>query len=381
MIIKKIKLKSGGPQGVLAKLSRATRLWFALALASASAWAGHHDLESEYLLFPLVHSEHRPNVSSHSHLEEFELHYGLDLVYSLKYEKLRFLGEFFVSDEEREIERLKLGLELGSQHILWLGRFHSPLDYWNTEFHHGAHYQNSIHRPSIAEYEDDGGVLPNHITGAVLEGRFSLASSAWDYNLAAGLGPILGSDGLQPYGHDDGHEHDHAAASHEQPANEETITLRLVYRGDEMTASHKGFFINRTSIPSMVADIVHIEQQTLGSYIHQAWLATRLTASLFYVENDIKGTLDQRSRFASGYVHLEHELSDRWLVYGRKEHTWGQNGDPYLALFNHYLAKTTMAGLRFDISRRQAVSFEAAAMERGGHRHNHFSFQWSAVYP
>ncbi len=56
-------------------------------------------------------------------------------------------GEFYVTPDERDLERLQFGFEFVPETVLWVGRFHQPASAWNTEHHHGHYLQTAITRP------------------------------------------------------------------------------------------------------------------------------------------------------------------------------------------------------------------------------------------
>ena len=122
-----------------------------------------------------------------------------DVLGSLSAGKFRVFGELVLATEEQELERLQFGWQVAPETFLWLGRFHQPASTWNTDYHHGRYLQPSITRPSIEEWEDEGGVLPQHLEGVLVETRLPLGERR-GLTLAAGggIGPVMGSAGLEP---------------------------------------------------------------------------------------------------------------------------------------------------------------------------------------
>ncbi len=64
------------------------------------------------------------------------------------------------------------------------GRYHTPINYWNTAFHHGQWLQTTIARPEMIQF--GGRLLPVHFVGALVEG--SVPAQGWNLNYKAGLG-------------------------------------------------------------------------------------------------------------------------------------------------------------------------------------------------
>ncbi|MFQ5479086.1 MAG: hypothetical protein ACE5E4_10765 [Candidatus Binatia bacterium] len=73
--------------------------------------------------------------------------------------RIRVLVEFFLDEAERELERAQVGIAFGPT-AAWIGRFHNPLGYWNTTYHHGTFLQPTIARPDIIQFEGDGECYP-----------------------------------------------------------------------------------------------------------------------------------------------------------------------------------------------------------------------------
>ncbi len=117
--------------------------FLALAMVTSSpafaAGEEHSHHGSDLMLFPAVTVSHlnRPV----SGLVQDKLAPEVNLFYSAGRDRWRFLAEFLVRDTEQEMERLQVGWLANSDLTLWLGRFHSPLGFWNSEHHHGAYLQ------------------------------------------------------------------------------------------------------------------------------------------------------------------------------------------------------------------------------------------------
>ena len=62
-------------------------------------------------------------------------------------------GAEFVID----LERIQIGYLFSDALKVSAGRFHTPLGYWNTAYHHGAFLHTTIERPLFVRFEDDGG--------------------------------------------------------------------------------------------------------------------------------------------------------------------------------------------------------------------------------
>jgi len=118
-----------------------------LALLAIPSQAGD-EVQHEFLFFPSV--ELFDNTGLEDELFDSAGNIvSANFMYSYSGNRFRFLGEYVLSTEESEIERLAAGWQFGEQTMLWVGRFHQPSKYWTTEHHHGQYLQTSISRPGI----------------------------------------------------------------------------------------------------------------------------------------------------------------------------------------------------------------------------------------
>ena len=86
-----------------------------------------------------------------------------DMLLSLQKGQFKFFAEYLLSDHEGDLERFQLGWQFSDDTVVWIGRYHQPSSVWNHEHHHGQYLQTSISRPDIDEWEDLGGILPQHV--------------------------------------------------------------------------------------------------------------------------------------------------------------------------------------------------------------------------
>ena len=108
-------------------------------------------------------------------------------------DRLTFFGEVSATARPTgfniEAERLILRYDFADWFKLSLGRYHTPISYWNVAFHHGAWLQTSVARPEIVKFGSQ--VIPVHFVGVLAEG--SIPASALGLGYAVGLGNGRGS--------------------------------------------------------------------------------------------------------------------------------------------------------------------------------------------
>ena len=81
-----------------------------------------------------------------------------------------------------EVERLIARINYSDHFKLSLGRFHTPVGYWNSAFHHGGWLQTTVDRPIAMKFGSK--ILPIHFVGGLLEGN--VGSSNFSYRVGFG---------------------------------------------------------------------------------------------------------------------------------------------------------------------------------------------------
>ena len=74
--------------------------------------------------------------------------------------------------------------DFSDQFKISAGRFHTPIGYWNTAFHHGSWLQTSVARPEMIKFGSR--FIPTHFVGLIVEG--SLPDSPLGLGYSVGIG-------------------------------------------------------------------------------------------------------------------------------------------------------------------------------------------------
>ena len=102
-------------------------------------------------------------------------------------DRLTFFGEITASPRSTafvvEVERTILRYDFSDALKLSAGRYHTPINYWNTAFHHGQWLQTTATRPQMIKF--GGSFLPVHFVGVLAEGS---APGDIGLNYSLGLG-------------------------------------------------------------------------------------------------------------------------------------------------------------------------------------------------
>jgi hypothetical protein len=116
-------------------------------------------------------------------LGQFVLHFTSQLA-----RKVNFVGEVSMTpaaDQFKvEVERSFIRYDYDDEFKISAGRYHTPIGYWNTAYHHGLWLQTTVRRPEQVKF---GGIyVPVHFVGLLAEGK--LPSGGLGLSYAAGVG-------------------------------------------------------------------------------------------------------------------------------------------------------------------------------------------------
>jgi len=95
-------------------------------------------------------------------------------------------GSPAVTGFNAEVERLLIRYDLNDYFKVSFGRYHTPINYWNTAFHHGQWLQTTISRPEMTQF--GGSFIPVHFVGMLVEGAVPAAGLNLNYNFGLGNG-------------------------------------------------------------------------------------------------------------------------------------------------------------------------------------------------
>jgi hypothetical protein len=277
-------------------------------------------------------------------------------------ERLSFFGELSATAGETgyafEIERAIIRYDFADAFKLSVGRYHTPISYWNTAYHHGLWLQTPIARPE--QIRIGGSFLPVHFVGALAEGTISSAALAFSYE--AGVGNGRASQISRPG--DAGDANDDPAA---------VVGFRLApgfARGLEIGGS---VYFDRITTVSAAAD----ERITSA---HAVWEggAPELIAEYVHVRHDVDGAGDATSQgfyFQAGY-RLSGGLA-AFKPYGRFERLHVNAADPLFATLSDHDA--VVGGIRWDFETLAALKAEGRRERRSGGEWSHGLFIQAAL--
>ena len=322
----------------------------------------------DFLLFPALEWRDDRDVEPASAALDDPLFASVNLFATISADHFQFLGEWFFTEDGEEIQRLQFGWKFGSRDTVWLGRYHTPISYWNTAYHHGTYLQTSVSRPGIIEFEGGEGPLPTHYTGLLWEGTRSVSGGAVHYAAALGAGPTL-NDKLDPLDVADPEDHHDAG-----------LMVNLNWRPRAHDRNMIGVFGAKTRIDDETGLFDHNDQFLFGAYVNWHWRHWRLLGAWIDVNNDIDRLGDDD--FSAGYLQAEYALSERLTPYARYETTSGE--DPaavFLGRLEGFVLERALAGVRYELTGHQALTLEISRRETVAAESDRIVLQWSAYFP
>ena len=308
--------------------------------------------------------------------------FDADVLFGLSEGHFRTFGELYITPDEHDLELFQIGYEFSPQTTLWFGRFHQPASAWNSEHHHGRYLQTAITRPFIERWEDEQGLIPQHITGALFDTRQAVSDYAMQFSTGVGYGPGL-----------EDHEYDPIDLIDSNPGRHRlSVSGRLAFLPAYDSGSSAGFVFAHDQIQTASVPVIdflqssHINLTVYGAFIDWSFDPWRVIAVNYYVDIGFDASARHES-FMSGYAQAERTLPHNLTAFGRIEESSRMEESRYVAWFNDHDGDVDVAfqrealGLRWDFLRRQALTVEVSHVVSFDKHSNEIRLQWSGVIP
>ena len=232
-----------------------------------------------------------------------------------------------------DVERLYLSFEPRSWFRISAGRFHTPLGYWNTAYHHARWMYVSTEAPLLARYEDEAGPLPAHTIGVLVHGAVPVGAVHLEYDLSVGNGRGPKADPPQNFG-DTNEGKSVCAAFHAEFSG-----LRVGLSGMIDTAA--------------ISAGVDLNEQIAVADLHWRLGELEAIAEGALIHHDVGGV--SATNFG-GYAQLAYGLLEDLRVYGRIERFVRDQPESYL---NTPTTSNALGGFRYDLVPSAALKVEA----------------------
>lgn len=159
------------------------------------------------------------------------------------------------------------------------------------------------------------------------------------------------------------------------------LSTRFSIRPRAAEELQTGVFFGYARVPLQGALAAETFKQAVGgafiNWDNDRW---RLTGQVSHVTGRFAG-IPGRDSFVAALGQAEYRFSPTWTLYGRGELAGIGTEDPYLALYPDFPKSRLTAGMRFDLTRRQALSLEFASGSRFDQLHlNQIDLRWRAEF-
>ena len=266
-------------------------------------------------------------------------------------------GFFIGKDSEYsiEVERMIVKYDFNDLLKISAGRYHTPIGYWNSAFHHGAWLQTTTSRPEMARFGSS--IVPIHFVGLLAEGKWNRSKLGLSYQAGFGngrhaniaragdAGDINGDkawmfqlkaapEALRGLNLGIGYYTDEVSPEIDPPVNESTISAYAAWTRES---------------PEVIVEILHSTHDLVS-------------------DSSIKG--DVNAWYAQFAYRLKGDLN-KWKPYARIEHTDVDDSDPLLG---------GILGVRWDFNTYGALKAEYRNEEYdNAGKENNFRVQVSFV--
>ena len=246
-----------------------------------------------------------------------------------------------------EVERSIIRFDQSDKLKISFGRYHTPINYWNTEFHHGSWLQTSIARPEMTQF--GGSFIPVHFIGGLVEGALPAGGLNLNYN--AGIGNGRGS--VIYRGGDFGDAN-----------NNRAWLVNLFVKPDALYGLQVGGSVYRDKITLAPAN--YGEWITSG---HLVWARENpeVIAEVANVRHAGVGAFKGVSNSIAYYTQVGYRLpwfERLWKPYYRFEYIHVPKSDFVFRLVPS--VNTSILGMRYDVAPFAAIKLEYRSLARPG---------------
>ena len=306
----------------------------------------------------------------------------LDLYLAQTLDDIDILVELIVEKGNvLDLERLTIGYSFSDAAKLRVGRFHTPLGYWNNAYHHGVQLQPTIERPDFLKFEDDGGILPTHVVGASLSGRVYTGAGAVEYTAMIGNGPqivdenedddlIKGDDVLSPNNISDNNVGKAVAFN--------AAISPSVLSGLKVGVSGHIAEVRSFDVPATVN-----VDQTIYAFAATYTNGPLSLAAEYFTINDKDETSASGDDFSHNayYGLITYTLMEKWVPYIMYENLSVEEADDYVIALGSVDTEELTVGLRYNINYRSSVKGEYRdIIDECGADWSEFAVQWALAF-
>ena len=280
---------------------------------------------------------------------------------------LSAFGEFSAtardSEYSFEVERLIVKYDFSDRYKLSAGRYHTPIGYWNSAYHHGAWLQTTTSRPEMVKFGSM--ILPIHFVGVLLEGLVPIGGLGLEYKAGFGNGR---------------HSHISRGGDAGDVNSDRAWVMQVSAKPQSLYGLNAGigWYNDEVSLPTGE----NIRENIWSA--HAAWnqRSTQFIVEFIHSTHELATDSSVDGDVNAWYAQFAYRLPGRhsaWQPYLRYEHNEIDDSDPLLGLEGLDYEGATL-GVRWDFNAHAALKAEYRneKFDEGG-RENNFRLQLAIV--
>jgi hypothetical protein len=235
--------------------------------------------------------------------------------------------------------------------VLYAGRFHTPIGYWNSTYHHGAYFQTTIDKPNVLTQ------LPLHLIGLWAGGMQTVGPVLVEFDAMVGNGDKVVADKVISNSVSD--NNGNKAALYRLSLHPATLP--------QASIGTTGYFSQIEIFNSAETVLLdEVKQTLLGFYVVYDKRPVQVIGESYYIldHQRLKAPQDYYRDWA--YFLQAGIVFNKLTPYLRFEQTNVDQGDPYFAALNARDLKRFIGGVRFDITSQSAIKGEVRYIDPNG---------------
>ena len=276
-------------------------------------------------------------------------------------------GEFSATAKDAEysfeVERMIAKYEFSDLFKVSAGRYHTPVGYWNSAFHHGAWLQTTTSRPEAFRFGSR--IVPIHFVGVLAEGTWTGNPLGLSYQAGFGNGRHANIARAGDAGDINGD-------------NAWMLQLRAApdaYRGLQAGIGFYSDDVNPDGDPP-------VEERTLSAYAVWTGESPEVIIEYLHSSHELVADSNVNGDVYAWYAQFAYRLDGEWRdwkPYVRYERNDVDDSDPLLGA-DGLDYEGGIFGVRWDFNPNAALKFEYRNEEFGNAgRENNFQVQVSFV--
>lgn len=263
-------------------------------------------------------------------------------------DRISFLGEtvFEIPEGSSEmivdVERLLVKYSISDLLNISLGKYHTPIGYWNTAYHHGKFLHTTPFRPDIFRWEDEAGILPLHQIGVKIDGNLNLGPLAVGYALGLSNGRGRTPDKVQSIG---------------DLNDQKAVNFSLDLRHSRMPGLAFGLSLYHDDIPRSEVSPIHgnMDEFIYGAHLTYLSGKNEFLAEILNIHHSNDGS--KGSYDTLGYYLQMVRSCGKYKPYYRLDRINFDKNDPFFGADADSILKHSL-GFSYDIATFNTLKFE-----------------------